>query len=95
MLAFSAVYDLDDPSTLTEEAIRDPRVMALCDRVEIAEGLAAGDQVVVSGQNRIQNGAAVQIVDDGLHFVRKAAGQGPRRAGVDGLQPGAQRAKRA
>ncbi len=34
------------------------------DRVEIAEGLAAGDQVVVSGQNRIQNGAAVQIVDD-------------------------------
>lgn len=34
------------------------------DRIEIVEGLAAGDQVVVSGQNRIQNGAAVEIADN-------------------------------
>lgn len=33
-------------------------------RVEIVEGLSAGDEVVVAGQNRIQNGAAVTIADD-------------------------------
>jgi len=32
--------------------------------IEIAEGLSAGDVVVVSGQNRIQNGAAITIEDD-------------------------------
>lgn len=34
------------------------------DRIEIVDGLAAGDQVVVSGQNRVQNGAAVEIADN-------------------------------
>lgn len=33
-------------------------------RVEVAGGLDAGDQVVVAGQNRIQNGATVAIADD-------------------------------
>ncbi len=33
-------------------------------RVEIVEGLAAEDQVVVAGQNRIQSGASVTIADD-------------------------------
>jgi membrane fusion protein (multidrug efflux system) len=33
-------------------------------KIEITEGLAAGDVIVISGQNRLQSGAAVTIADD-------------------------------
>lgn len=35
-------------------------------RVEIAEGLSVNDDVIVAGQNRIQNGAAVTIADNAV-----------------------------
>lgn len=34
------------------------------ERIELAEGVSAGDMVIVAGQNRLQNGAAVKIVDN-------------------------------
>ena len=34
------------------------------EKIEIASGLEAGDVVIVTGQNRIQNGASVNVVDD-------------------------------
>ncbi|MFT3811670.1 MAG: efflux RND transporter periplasmic adaptor subunit [Micropepsaceae bacterium] len=46
-------------------------------RVEIAEGLAADEQVVVAGQNRIQSGAAVTIADDVVPSKPKTNGSAP------------------
>lgn len=35
ILAFSVLHDLDDPASLTEHSIRDPRVAELCDRIRL------------------------------------------------------------
>jgi membrane fusion protein (multidrug efflux system) len=46
-------------------------------RVEIRKGLAAGDQVVVAGQLKIRDGAAVKPMLPGAGAVAGGGGQGP------------------
>lgn len=46
-------------------------------RVEITEGLQEGDTIVVAGQNRIQNGAAVTIADDVVPTKPETSGATP------------------
>jgi membrane fusion protein (multidrug efflux system) len=63
--ADAAAEDQPPKLTVTRRQIRTGEVRG--DEVEIIDGLAAGDRVVLAGHQKLRNGAEVQIVpDDGV-----------------------------
>ena len=67
--------------------LRQDRARSTTARIAILEGVAAGDQVVASGQLKLQNGAPVQITaDSALTAAGPAAGRNERPHGARAMR---------
>ncbi len=56
-------------------------------KVEIVEGLAAGDQVVTAGMRLVRDGQPVRVLQSGVGSRQSAAGRAPSDAGAKKAQP--------
>jgi len=91
------VYVLNDDKTVSQRNVT--RGQATPERVVIASGLQAGEQVVTEGADRLKDGAAVQLAADLASAPGRAASR-PRggASGADGASSprgGASRPRRA
>ena len=91
------VYVLNDDKTVSQRNVT--RGQATPERVVIASGLQAGEQVVTEGADRLKDGAAVQLAADLASAPGRAASR-PRGGasgadGASGPRGGASRPRRA